>query len=64
MAKKQVKEKSIEEWYEIIMIDGEWKVIRYDKTDVNVEDEATIANNGGTVNQPTTLAECTALNYN
>ena len=51
-------------YYVSMRIDTDWKVIRYDKTDVNVEDEATISNNSGQTTQPTTLATCEALNYN
>lgn len=44
-----------------LIVNGNWKVIRYDKTDVNVEDEATEITNAGQTTQPITLAECTAL---
>lgn len=49
--------------YVSLTINGNWKVIRYDKTDVNVEDTATVATNPGQGNQPTTLAECTSLTF-
>jgi hypothetical protein len=49
--------------YVSLKINGEWKVVRYDKTDVNVEVVATVSNNPGQTTQPTTLAVCTALKY-
>ncbi|MGJ8744580.1 hypothetical protein [Polaribacter sp.] len=47
--------------YVSLVVNNKWKVIRYDKTDVNVEDIATIDNNPGQTTQPLTLADCTAL---
>ena len=49
--------------YVSLVINGNWKVIRYDKTDVNLESTATIATNAGQITQPLTLAECTSLTY-
>jgi hypothetical protein len=49
--------------YISLVVNGNWKVIRYDKTDVNIEDSATATTNPGQVNQPTTLAECSALTF-
>lgn len=49
--------------YVSLIINGEWKVIRYDKTDVNVEDIATKSNNAGQTTQPITLTACTALTF-
>lgn len=49
--------------YVSLLVNGEWKVIRYDKTDVNVEDIATKTNNVGQTTQPNTLAACTALTF-
>jgi hypothetical protein len=49
--------------YVSLIINGEWKVIRYDKTDVNVEDIASKTNNAGQTTQPITLATCTALTF-
>ncbi|MDD7914256.1 hypothetical protein [Polaribacter ponticola] len=49
--------------YVSLIVNGAWKVIRYNKTDVNVEDTATVLTNSGQVAQPTTLAECTALTF-
>jgi hypothetical protein len=49
--------------YVSLIINGDWKVIRYDKTDVNVEDIATETNNAGQTTQPITLAACTALTF-
>jgi len=49
-------------YYISMLINGtDWKVVRYDKTDVNAEAEATITNNPGVTAQPTTLAACIAL---
>jgi len=46
------------------LINGtDWKVVRYDKTDVNAEAEATITNNPGVTTQPTSLAACIALTF-
>ena len=50
--------------YVSLTINSEWKVVRYDKTDVNVELVATITNNPAQATQPTTLAVCTSLTYN
>ena len=49
--------------YVSLIINGDWKVIRYDKTDANVEDIATQTNNASQTTQPITLAACTALTY-
>ncbi len=49
--------------YVSLLVNGNWKVIRYNKTDVNIENTATAATNPGQVNQPTTLAECSALTF-
>ena len=51
-------------YYVSLNINNNWKVIKYNKTDVNIEVEATISNNAGQTTQPTTLAECQALTYN
>lgn len=50
--------------YVSLKINEEWQVIRYNKTDVNIEDIATVSNNLGQTTQPTTLATCTTLTYN
>lgn len=47
--------------YVSLVINGDWKVIRYDKTDVNAEDVANVTNNPSQTTQPLTLAECSAL---
>lgn len=49
--------------YVSMIVNGNWKVVRYDKNDVNVEDTATVTNNPTQTNQPTTLAECSALTF-
>jgi hypothetical protein len=51
-------------YYVSMLINNDWKVIKYNKTDVNVEVEATISNNASQTAQPTTLAECESLTYN
>ena len=51
-------------YYISMLINGtDWKVVRYDKTDVNAEAEATITNNPGVTAQPTTLAACITLTF-
>lgn len=50
-------------YYVSMVINGAWKVIRYNKTDVNDEKEATVSNNSGQTTQPTDLATCTGLTY-
>lgn len=56
---------SNDDYYYVSMeINGDWKVIRYNKTDVNDEDEATVTNNSGQTTQPTDLATCTGLTFN
>ncbi|MCL7763493.1 hypothetical protein MPF19_08720 [Polaribacter sp. Z014] len=49
--------------YVSLIINGDWKVIRYNKTDVNVEDIATQTNNTSQTTQPITLAACVALTF-
>jgi len=51
-------------YYVSFVVNGDWKVVRYDKTDVNVELQATLSNNSGQIAQPTDLLTCTALTYN
>ena len=46
--------------YVSFVINESWKVIRYDKTDVNEEKTATGA---GIAAQPTTLSDCEALTF-
>lgn len=56
---------SNDDYYYVSMeVNGDWKVIRYNKTDVNDEVEATVSNNSGQTSQPNTLALCTGLTYN
>ena len=51
-------------YYISMLINGtDWKVVRYDKTDVNAEAEATITNNPGVTTQPTSLAACITLTF-
>lgn len=48
-------------YYVSLIINGKWKVIRYNKTDVNAEDTADITTNPSQTSQPTTLAVCASL---
>lgn len=50
-------------YYVSMVINGSWKVIRYNKTDMNDEKEATETNNSGQTTQPTDLATCTGLTF-
>jgi hypothetical protein len=51
-------------YYYVSMVDnGNWRVIRYNKSNINLEKEATISNNSSQTAQPTTLAVCTGLSY-
>ncbi|WP_298880293.1 hypothetical protein [uncultured Polaribacter sp.] len=49
--------------YVSLIVNGNWKVIRYNKNDINVEDVATINNNPSQSTQPTSLAVCASLTY-
>ena len=51
-------------YYVSMLINGNWKVIRYNKTDVNDEKEATVSNNPGQTTQPIDLPTCTGLIFN
>ena len=46
-----------------INVDAKWKVVRYNKLDVNDEAIANTVNNGSQSSQPLTLAVCKGLNY-
>ena len=51
-------------YYYVSMVDnGNWRVIRYNKSNINLEKEATISNNSSQTAQPITLAVCTGLSY-
>ena len=50
-------------YYVSFVVNGDWKVVRYDKTDVNIELQATLSNNSGQLAQPIDLLTCTALTY-
>ena len=51
-------------YYYVSMVDnGNWRVIRYNKANINLEKEATISNNSSQTAQPITLAVCTGLSY-
>ena len=47
-------------YYVSLIVNGNWKVIRYSKTDVNQEEEV---DGTGTAGQPITLAACEALTF-
>lgn len=50
-------------YYVSFVINDSWKVVRYNKTDVNDEATADINNNASVTAQPTTLAACAALTF-
>jgi len=50
-------------YYVSFVVNGDWKVIRYDKTDVNVENTADETTNTLQTTQPITLSGCTALSF-
>ena len=50
-------------YYVSINVDAKWKVVRYNKLDVNDEAIANTVNNGSQSSQPLTLAVCKGLNY-
>jgi hypothetical protein len=50
-------------YYVSMVVNGNWRVTRYDKANINLEKEATISNNSSQTAQPTALAICTGLNY-
>ena len=49
--------------YISLIIGTSWKVIRYDRSDVNIENEATISNNPGVLFQPNSLSQVQVLTY-
>ena len=51
-------------YYVSLVVDNNWRVIRYHKNDVNVEDVADVNNNPTQLTQPTTVAVCIGLTYN
>lgn len=50
-------------YYVSFVINDSWKVVRYNKTDVNDEATADTNNNASVTAQPTTLAACAALTF-
>lgn len=50
-------------YYVSFVINDNWKVVRYDKTDANLEATADETSNGFQTTQPLTLAACTALTF-
>lgn len=50
-------------YYVSFVINDSWKVVRYNKTDVNDEATADVNNNASVTAQPTTLAACAALTF-
>ena len=49
--------------YVSLVVNGDWKVSRYSRANVNHENTATQANNNNQTTQPITLADCSGLNY-
>lgn len=50
-------------YYVSMVVNNNWRVIRYDKANINLEKEATVSNNSGQTTQPTSLEVCTGLTY-
>ena len=50
-------------YYVSMVVNDNWRVVRYDKANINLEKEATVSNNSGQTTQPTSLEVCTGLNY-
>lgn len=50
-------------YYVSMVVNDDWRVVRYDKANINLEKEATNSNNPSQISQPLTLATCTVLTY-
>ena len=50
-------------YYVSMVVNDDWRVVRYDKANINLEKEATNTNNPSQTTQPTTIAICTGLTY-
>jgi|GEM_PF-4155999 hypothetical protein len=50
-------------YYVSMLINNAWQVTRYSRSNVNEEKIANIGNNSSQTTQPTTVADCVALNY-
>ncbi len=50
-------------YYVSMVVNDDWRVVRYDKANINLEKEATNTNNPSQTTQPTTIAVCTGLTY-
>ena len=50
-------------YYVSMVVNGDWRVVRYDKANINLEKEATNSNNPSQITQPLILATCTVLTY-
>lgn len=50
-------------YYVSMVVNDDWRVVRYDKANINLEKEATNTNNSSQTTQPTTIAVCTGLTY-
>jgi hypothetical protein len=50
-------------FYVSMIVNDNWRVVRYDKANFNLEKEATVSNNSGQTTQSTSLEACTGLNY-
>ena len=46
-----------------MVVNGNWRVVRYDKANINLEKEASLSNNSGQTTQPSSLEVCSGLNY-
>ena len=50
-------------YYVSMVVNGNWRVVRYDKANINLEKEASLSNNSGQTTQPSSLEVCSGLNY-
>lgn len=50
-------------YYVSMVVNGNWRLTRFDEANINLERVATVDNNAGQTTQPMTLAVCTGLNY-
>lgn len=46
-----------------MVVNDDWRVVCYDKANINIEKEATSKNNSSQTTQSTTIAICTGLTY-
>ena len=50
-------------YYVSMVVNDDWRVVRYDKANINLEKKATNTNNPSQTTKPTTIAICTGLTY-